>query len=324
MQDWKDLNKALHAAIDRGDLGEAERLLEALWADARRREDPNAACDTHFTEGVLRDAQRRFDDAEAAFSAALALDRRLRGPRHASTAETLYSIAIVCARRGDRERAIAAYTEAADIFRATRPYRVPRCLHRIGAQLLALDRTDDALDRFVAAERAAAANRLTPLHDHAAALHGVGEALRLSGRYPEAFGALVRVTRVASRTMWPELADTVARAWYGLGLVSRHLKGAQAQAAFAFWYATVHATAELRREAEAKLATLPDRELAGGDPAQFRVVYRDEGGNIHVASAVRGLYHVRTDMELALGDIVDVALRGHAVQAIRMSPHNLH
>ncbi len=316
MPDWSELNKSTKAAYHRGDFSEAERLLAALWSEARRRDEPELECNTHFTEGLLRDAQGQHQAAEAAFTAALALDRRLRGPRHPAVADTLHSLGIARANQGDHEGALAAFREAAEILSAAQPHQAASALSAVGGQLLLLRRHEEALAAFE--EASARAERLTPVHHSALALLGAGETLRQSQRFPEAFGKLAAATQLSQPRMWPELADAVSRAWHTLGVVSRYgLQRSQLQAAFAFWFATVLGDAETRGKAARELAAMPERELTTGDPARFRLVYRDEAGDLHVASASRGLFHLRGEVDAALGDLVEVTLEGFEVRAVR-------
>lgn len=319
MTEWLDLDKAVKAAIAARDLDEADRLLPALAQEAAQRGEPQLVCNTHFTTGLVRDAQGRLADAEEAFSSALALDEKLHGGDHTAVSDTLNSIGIVRTRRGDHEGALAAYRRAAEITRARRPFQLTLALCAVGARLLHLQRFDEALAIYDEAIAHGRTDAKTPHQDGARAFLGAGEVLRQSKRFPEAFAKLAMATQMARPNMWPKLADCVTRAWYTLGIVSRYaLQNCSAQAAFAFWFAgQPGAPADVVRAASTELERLPEAALCTGDPAAFRLVYRDADGNVHVASAAHGLFHVLQPVEAELGDVVDVELDGF--RAVRVS-----
>jgi hypothetical protein len=110
----------LVAAIRAGDLETADELLAATWTEAR---DRVPISNTHFTEGMLRDKQGRLEEADAAFAASVAIDREL-SPGQPALADSLHSLGIVRARRGDHLNAALAYREEATILRTTQPIRV--------------------------------------------------------------------------------------------------------------------------------------------------------------------------------------------------------
>ena len=314
---WSQLNGAVKSAIASGDLASAEPLLTSLWNETQLRDDQELLCNTHFTEGLLRDAQHRLQEAEAAFQAALSLDIQLHGRSHASVADTLHSLGIVRARRGDHPGAVAAYQQAVEVHRTTQKFHLTRTLNTLGRQLTESERLPDAVAAFE--EAFAAAERLTPVHDVAGALLGLGEALRRSKRFTEAVSRFAMATQLSRPKMWPELTTRIARAWYNLGIVARYaLRDCQVMAAVAFWYAGVIGAAEpeLRERAAKELSELPERALAHGDPAAFRVVSVDPGGITHLASAQRGLFHFAGPVEAALGEVVAVTLDGFAVRKV--------
>lgn len=316
---WTKLKNEITAALRRGAHDDAERLLVALHAEAKVRAEPELVCNTWFTEGLVRDAQRRFDEAERAFATALQMDEKLRGPDHPSAAETLHSLGIVRNNRGDHAGALDAYRRAAAILRVRRPFQVADALTAVAGQLIKLGRLDEAVSTYDDAIAAARAEPKTPLADGTKAFLGAGEALRQSRRFPEAFARLATATQTSSPKMWPQLTDLVTRAWYTLGIVSRHgLQGATTQAAFAFWYATQPGAARAVRDAAtAQLAELPERTLCTGDPATFRLVYRDAADNLHVASFAHGLHHLRQPLDVVLGAPVDVTLEDRRAVAVR-------
>ena len=82
------------------------------------------------------------------------------------------------------------------------------------------------------------------------------------------------------------------------------------------WYASgPGAAAEVIRATSAQLTEMPEREHCVGDRSTFRLVYRDDAHNLHVASAAHGLFHLVQPLDAALGDAVDVKLEnGRAVR----------
>lgn len=305
---WSEKRKAVVEAIHDKRLDDAERLFDELRAMTRELTDPRYEADERFAEGLLRDAQRRFDDAEAAFRKALELDRRSKGERHPAVGETLHSLAIVRANLGDHRDAVALYREALEIFRETRAAHLPSVHASIGREMLALGDGEGALEAFEASEKAARGDEKTPRHVLARAMVGAGEALMRMKRWVPAFAKLAACTQLSTGTMWPKLAREMGAAWMGVAVVSRRgFRDAQPQAAFAFWFAQVVGSDVVKQKASAQLETMPERTLAAGDPGQLRVVWRDAKGNVHVASCAHGLRHVKSDASVAIGDTVEIA-----------------
>ena len=304
--EWKDKRGEVVRAIREKRLDDAETLFGELREIAREITDPRVEADERFTEGLLRDAQGRHEEAEGAFTAALELDRKLKGERHPAVGESLHSLAIVRSRRGDHEGAVERYRASLAIFRESRAGHVPNVLGSIGYELLTLERLDDALEAFEEAERVARTDAKIPLHDLARALVGAGEALRREKRWVASFSKFATCTQLATSAMWPRLAREVAGAWLGLGVVSRYaLANAQVQAAHAFWFASIVGEGEAKQKAVAQLEMMTDATSSiGGDPARLRVVYADGAGNVHVASSTAGLRHVRTERQLAVAEIL--------------------
>jgi tetratricopeptide (TPR) repeat protein len=304
---WADKNKAVVHAIRARDLDTADALFAELRELTRVATDPRFEADESYTLGMLRDAQGRLAEADAAFRAALELDRRLRGPRHPAVGETLHSLAIVHSRRGDHAGAVASYRAALEIFRETRPGHVPSVLASIGFELCGAGDLDGALEAYAASETAALSDPNIPRHDLARALAGAGEVLRRSKRFVPAFAKFAACTRLSTSVMWPKLAHQMGAAWLGLGIVSRYalVHGAQ-EAAFAFWYATIVGDAATVAKARAQLDEMPERVHASGDPSRLRVVFADDAGNVHVASCADGLRHVVSDDAFDVGDAVEL------------------
>jgi hypothetical protein len=71
----------------------------------------------------------------------------------------------------------------------------------------------------------------------------------------------------------------------------------------------------IRTLARDQLAAM--QRVPAGDPAAWRLVYRDGRANLHVASFAHGLFYARDSLDAALGDVVDVQLAGERVTAIR-------
>lgn len=317
MANWLELNKAVKAAISSRDFRTAEAQLAELRAEADRSGHPELLCNTHFTQGLLRDAQGRWEEAEAAFLAALKIDRELHGSDSKNVADTLHSVAIVRVHRGDHAAALQAFQEEAAIFAKIQVFHRARALCAVAEQLLALNRHEEALATFEESIQVARKEPLTPVHDAARAFLGAGETLRRTKQFAGAVGKFSMVTQLARAKMWPELADSIARAWYQLGIVSRYaIQGSQVQAAIAFWYASVLGSPAIRQKADSELAAMPEKLLATGDPSLFRVVYVDAADNMHLASARRGLFHFKGPIEAALGEVVEVTLDGYTVRAV--------
>ncbi len=321
MTTWIELNNAVKAALRNGALEEADKLLAPLHAEARRRDETELLCNSHFTEGLVRDAQGRLAEAEDAFTMALRLDEKMRGADHVAVAETLHSIGIVRTRRNDYEGALAAYQRAASIFRVKQPFQTTRTLCTVGSTLLKMERFDEAVAVFEEAFEAAKAEPKTPYAHGARALFCAGEALRQSRNFPKAAARLAMATQMSGPKMSPELADIVTRAWYTLGIVSRYgLQNCQTQAAVAFWYASQNGAApEVSRRAEEELAKMPERSRCQGDPARFRLVFRDANDNLHVASSAHGMYHLRQPFEAELGAAVDVELEDGRASSVTVA-----
>ncbi len=317
MTEWLDLNKAVMSAIARGELEEADALLPLLEGEARVRGEKQLVCNSHFTRGLVRDAQRRYREAEEAFEDCLALDERLHGRDSVSAADTLHSLGLVRASQDDHEGALAASRRAAEIYRAKQPFQLTHALSTVASRLLKLERFAEALAAYDDALASARKEPKTPHHDVARCLLGAGEVLRQRAWFPEAFSKLAMATQMARPNMWPTLADCVTRAWYTLGIVSCYgLQNSRTQAALAFWYALVPGAApEVIRAASAQLMEMPEREHCVGDRGTFRLVYRDDADNLHVASAAHGLFHLVQPLDAAPGDAVDVELEnGRAVR----------
>lgn len=101
---WEKAYASFKRALAAGDLGDAEQHLARMWHEAEEREDDALRANTHFQEGRLHDAAGRFELAEAAFAAALAIDSALgRGPR--AIADVWHSLGIVRSNLGRREDA---------------------------------------------------------------------------------------------------------------------------------------------------------------------------------------------------------------------------
>lgn len=319
---WSELNQATKQAIARRELSAAERLLVSLWREARQRDERELIGNTHFTEGLLRDAQSQLAESEAAFQAALQIDIELHGKTHVSVSDTLHSLGIIRSRRGDDEGALTAYRQAVEIHRTVQKFQLTRRLNILAGKLLAMERYEPALDAFTEAFARAKNEPLTPVQDAASALLGAGEALRRSKRFPEALSRFAMATQLGRPKMWPELTACMARAWYNLAIVSRYaLQSCAAMAAVAYWYAATlsNAVPELHEKATSALSELPEKVLAHGDPNDFRLVYADAQDNVHVASAQRGLFYFKGKVDAALGEVVKVTLEGYDVKQIERS-----
>jgi hypothetical protein len=85
------------------------------------------------------------------------------------------------------------------------------------------------------------------------------------------------------------------------------LRNCEVQAAVAFWYANHIGPPDVGERARNELASLAQRRYATGDPAAWRVVYKDVG-HTHVASLTWGFFHTRVEVTAELGATVEVEL----------------
>lgn len=318
---WQILNEKVLAAARARDFETADARLTELQALTEERGENELRCNALFTEGIVRDAEERYADAENAFTGALALDVALHGENHGAVADTWNSIALVRRNAGNLEGALDAFRKAADIRRAVQPFALADALVRVGWALFRLGRYEDSLQAHEEALAVARTEEKTPVHAYAEAWLGAGEAHRVLKQFGLAFGSFATATQLASTKMAPKLQDLVARAWWSLGFVSRHtLKGCGPQAAVAFGYARDLGDDAIAERAEKELSGMTETEQALATPeAQgFRVVYSDPAKGIHhVAAAHRGLYIFRGPLDAAVGAPVEVELQGYEVTAIR-------
>lgn len=304
-----------------------------MWHEAEEREDDALRSNTHFQEGRLHDAAGRFELAEAAFAAALAIDSALgRGPR--AIADVWHSLGIVRSNLGRREDALEAFRMQLQLVREAGSFLETSVLNTIGSELLQMGRIDEALMSFEDAVDAAREHEV-PLHDLATAYFGQGEALRQSKQFVDAYLKLVVVTRQAALAseLWPELADVVARAWFIIGIIaSRALVNRAPLAAAAFWYAAATGTPQVAARAREELAEMPERQYLVGDPRRYRVLYKEDD-KLTVAAAKGPLLDTFTTFvvgpEVSLWDIVDLELDNLQVVSIRRAgveraPQSVH
>ena len=309
MTDWQKIRQELADAVARRAFDEAEVLLAKLWQLARDVGTEELECHTHFQEGVLRDKQGRHPEALVAFEAALKLDAKVHGPKSGAVADTLHSISIVQEHLGDMEASLASAQREVDVVAAAQKPRWAATLTLVGHKLLHLERLDEALVVMKEALEISQAERLTPEHDKVSARIGLSEAYRRQKRWGEALSQAVAATQFARPKLWPELSDALARAWFALAFLSQHVfQSSKVQAAISYWYVTLLDSGSLAERAQKALAELPERELAHGDPAAYRVVYLDADKAIsHLACFERGLFIYRREIPGAkLGDVVHV------------------
>ncbi|MBS2027102.1 MAG: tetratricopeptide repeat protein [Deltaproteobacteria bacterium] len=327
MTEWQKQRAALQDAVTRRDFDAAEPQLAELWRIARAVGTDELACHTHFQEGVLRDKQGRHADALVAFQAALALDAKVHGPKSGAVADTLHSIAIVQDHLGDLEASLATSRREAEVVSVAQKPRWASTLMSVGHKLLRLERLDEALKVMKEAVDVANTERLTPEHDKAAAHVALSEAYRRLKRWGEALSQVIAATQFARPKMWPELQDAVARAWFQLAFLSQHVfQSSKVQAAVGYWFATLLDAGPLRERARAALDQLPERELASGDPAAYRVVYLDTDKAIaHLACMDRGLFiHRQAIPGARLGQVVHVTRANGTIVSIDAQPTTSH
>lgn len=310
MTTWFEANKALKERLHAGDLDGAQALLDGVWQLARG--EPLDECNTHFTEGMLRDAQRRYDEALAAFEAALKLDVRLRGEHHPGVADTLHSIAIVQWHRGQHEASLEAQRREAAVVEKSQRFRLAATLTDLGSRLVQLKRLEEAEAVLQDALKAAASEKLTPAHDVATAFVVLSETLRQRKEFHRALSMATAATQQARPKMSAQLADAVGKAWFTIGVLSQHaFQTSRAQAALAYWFSSEMGDGAVRERARAALETLPERIVCRGDPNVFRILWSDEKQGIaHVGRADRGLFiHRKAVPGVKPGDVVQVSFK---------------
>ncbi|MCA9617646.1 MAG: hypothetical protein KC731_01405 [Myxococcales bacterium] len=320
---WERAYDAVGAALRDGDIPRADDALSMLWREAEARGVDELVANTHFTEGRVHDAARRFERAEASFVAALDLDRAL-GRAPGVIADVFHSLGIVRRNLGDDDGALDAFRNEVELLREADSPHLTSALCSLGGQLLHMGRLELALTAYQSAE-AAAEGRQVPLHEVAKAYLGQGEALRQSKRYQEAYQRLAIVTRLGARAAqpWPALVDVVARAWQLIGVLCRYaFVEREAMAAAAFWYAAELGEPEVAARARAELRTLQEAQDLEGDPFRYRVVHREDGWMI-LAAADGALLQASAERmvgeDLAIWDEVDVELDGLEVLSVGKS-----
>ncbi len=113
---WGDLLSGVRRAIEREDWDAGESILEHLEQEAAHLGTPRALASAAFYAGMFFDAKGELAHAEAAFVEAVSWDERAFGPTHQAVADALQSLAMVQARRGKIQDAVAARRRAADVL----------------------------------------------------------------------------------------------------------------------------------------------------------------------------------------------------------------
>jgi len=119
--DWRSYSAAGLEAVARGELTNAEELLLAARTDAETYGPENfrIAITLNILAGFYRTV-KRYDEAEPLYQQALAISEARWGPDHLRVAMVLENYAILLAQTGRRRDAVALYSRARDIRRATR------------------------------------------------------------------------------------------------------------------------------------------------------------------------------------------------------------
>lgn len=296
---WERIRRELREASEARNFQLAEEKLAELWAETNARDEVALHCNTHSAEGILRDAQDRFDEAEAAFSRALALDPEAHGPY--GVPETLHSVALVRTRRLDLEGALSANREALEFVRKTQPVKVAQYAADLVRTLLRLQRLDDALAELLAVQKVVQEQPLTPAHDLARldVLHG--QTLQRMNQTRKAFEFYGNATTFSRARMQRDLAEIIGGAWFGI----HHTTSDKLLGTLACWYASHLGHAKLRDVARAVLTSLPDRAFCQGDPAHPRIAV-SRGAIVCVTSTELGMVPGRVATDARPGDAVDL------------------
>ena len=117
---WRGYSAAGLEAVARGDLAEAEALLEAGVADAERYglNDFRVAITLNILAGFYRTVER-YAEAEPLYQRALAVAEERWGPDHPRVAMVLESYAFLLAQTGRRDEAAVMAERAAGIRQST-------------------------------------------------------------------------------------------------------------------------------------------------------------------------------------------------------------
>ncbi len=206
---------------------EANRLVQHARAAVERlgRERfPTVATDLHLRMGGLMLLQGKLDEADAEYTQGLELARRTTGPSRPRVTYFLTGLGRVRSRQLRAEEALALYREAqAHAFqeRQWSPEHpvLALNLNNIATELLALGRTQEALDTF---QRSLALLEAARSKDHAslaAPLNNLAGLLRREGRLDEARSHYARALAIFERVKGPDHPSTVT-ALGGLGMVA--------------------------------------------------------------------------------------------------------
>ncbi|WP_141589765.1 tetratricopeptide repeat protein [Myxococcus sp. AB056] len=208
-------------------MDEANRLVHHARAAVERlgRERfPHIATDLHLRMGGLLLVQGKLDEADAEFTQGLELARRTAGPSRPRVTYFLTGLGRVRSRQLRAEEALALYQEAQAYAFQERQWSpehpvLALNLNNIATELLALGRTQEALDTF---QRSLALLEAARSKDHAslaAPLNNLAGLLRREGRLEEARSHYARALAIFERSKGTDHPSTVT-ALGGLGMVA--------------------------------------------------------------------------------------------------------
>lgn len=127
------LGKLAHVALDRGRTDRARRLLEKAVAAARGAGDAQRVAHAVRHLGQVHHRQRRWDQAEECYREALDLYEREDDTSPLDHANALRPMAMLFEDRGDLDRAVGVWREAARLYRvAGVAAGVEECVARMG------------------------------------------------------------------------------------------------------------------------------------------------------------------------------------------------
>jgi tetratricopeptide (TPR) repeat protein len=316
---WGDYLAEVKAAIAAEDWHRGERALELLEANAESWGEPGQLASAAFYRGMFEDARGQLAAAEQAFREAVSWDERAHGRESEAVADALRSLGMVQGRRRDAAAAIRTFGECAAVYAAIgRPAHAAEA-HNVCARALMTAHPDLAIEACRRAERTALAAMPAARAQLVWALVTQGEILRRGGEGAVALTIAESATRHGTPPLDREVAAALASAWTLVGFLSRHVLRREAQAVLAYAIARdVAPEGPVRRNAEAQIASSPERALATSPIASWRVAHVDrELRSIALVHPHEGARVARADLEVAPGAEVEVSKAADGSLAVR-------
>ena len=193
-RDLADLNRARRTAARAISIAESQGVVETADGAAGFR-----------ALGAVLEAQGRIAEAKVALRRAMAIDERVLGPDHPSTADTINELALAYRHEGQWNEAARLYRRALAIYQAApNSSQVPVALNNL-AQTLAAQRQRNEAERLFRQALAESEKRYGPDHpDVAAELAGLADLLGSRHKYAEAERLLSRAQKIDRRRFPPD------------------------------------------------------------------------------------------------------------------------